>query len=77
MYVLIHYPFLQIDKQSLQNGVKAHKAKIDTLNAQILVLAEQKSVCQKKNVCEITLYSHQCSYAAHSACMGTISEERR
>ncbi|KAJ3897212.1 hypothetical protein F5879DRAFT_996396 [Lentinula edodes] len=34
---------LSIDKQSLQNGVKAHKAKIDTLNAQILVLAEQKS----------------------------------
>ncbi|GAW05657.1 hypothetical protein LENED_007529 [Lentinula edodes] len=40
---------LSIDKQSLQNGVKAHKAKIDTLNAQILVLTEQRSVCQKKN----------------------------
>ncbi|GAW02638.1 hypothetical protein LENED_004304 [Lentinula edodes] len=39
---------LSIDKHNLRNAVKSHKAKIETLNTQIVVLADQKSVYQKK-----------------------------
>ncbi|KAJ3871587.1 hypothetical protein F5051DRAFT_446035 [Lentinula edodes] len=40
---------LSIDKHNLRNAVKSHKAKIETLNTQIVVLADQKSMYQKKN----------------------------